>query len=203
MNNLTEQDFELISRKINNSNIESDEMKEDLIDHFCCAIEEDMKKGLSFDKAYDKAYQSICPDGFDEILRETVFLLTFKKIKAMKQILYISAYLSAASIIITTYLSITHNPAAAIALLLSTMILLVLFLPAFFLNQYKRELSKSLSNKLMLLFGFLGIAIFLISVVFKISHWPGAKVLFLASIAIVNLAYFPILFFKMYRKSIN
>ena len=68
---------------------------------------------------------------------------------------------------------------------------------------YKRELSKTLSNKLLLIFGFFGIVIFLISVVFKISHWPGAKVLFLASIAIINLAYFPILFFRMYRKSIG
>jgi hypothetical protein len=131
------------------------------------------------------------------------FLLTYKKIKTMKQVLYLSAYLSAASIIITTYLSLTHNPASAIALMVSALILLVLFIPSFFLNQYKRELSKTISNKLMFIFGFFGIAIFLISVVFKISHWPGAKVLFLASIAIVNLVYFPFLFFKMYRKSIS
>lgn len=203
MSNLTEQEIELISRKINSSNIESNEMREDLIDHFCCAIEEYMKKGLSFDTSYDKAYQNICPDGFDEIQYETVFLLTFKKIRALKQILYLSAYMSAASIIITSYLSLTHNPAAAAALLASTLILLVLFIPSFFINQYKRELSKTLSNKLMFIFGFLGIAIFLISAVFKISHLPGAKVLFLASIAIVNLAYFPMLFFKMYRKSIS
>lgn len=203
MSYLTEKNIEFISQKINGSNIELNEMREDLIDHFCCAIEEDMKKGLSFDKSYDKSYQNICPDGFDEIQRETIFLLTYKKIKTMKQVLYLSAYLSAASIIITTYLSLTHNPAAAIALMVSALILLVLFIPSFFLNQYKRELSKTISNKLMFIFGFFGIAIFLISVVFKISHWPGAKVLFLASIAIVNLVYFPFLFFKMYRKSIS
>jgi hypothetical protein len=203
MSYLTEKNIEFISRKINGSNIELNEMREDLIDHFCCAIEEDMKKGSSFDKAYDKSYQNICPDGFDEIQRETIFLLTYKKIKTMKQVLYLSAYLSAASIIITTYLSLTHNPASAIALMVSALILLVLFIPSFFLNQYKRELSKTISNKLMFIFGFFGIAIFLISVVFKISHWPGAKVLFLASIAIVNLVYFPFLFFKMYRKSIS
>lgn len=203
MSYLTKQNIELISRKINDSDIESNEMKEDLIDHFCCAIEEDLKKGISFDESYDKAYQNICPDGFDEIQRETVFLLTFKKIKAMKQLLYLSAYLSAMSITVTTYLSLTHNPTASIALLVSSLILLILFIPTFFLNQYKRELSKTLSNKLMFIFGFFGIAIFLISVVFKISHWPGAKVLLLASITIVNLAYFPFLFFKMYRKSIS
>jgi hypothetical protein len=73
MSYLTEKNIEFISRKINGSNIELNEMREDLIDHFCCAIEEDMKKGSSFDKAYDKSYQNICPDGFDEIQRETFF----------------------------------------------------------------------------------------------------------------------------------
>lgn len=203
MSSLTEQEIEFISEKINNSNIESNEMREDLIDHFCCAIEENMKKGVSFEKSYAKAFQNICPDGFDEVQRETVFLLTYKRIKALKQVLYLSAYLSAASIIITAYLSLTHNPAAALALLFSALILLILFIPSYFLNQYKRELSKTLSNKLMLIFGFFGISIFLISVVFKISHWPGAKVLFLASIVIINLVYFPILFFKKYKKTMR
>ena len=64
MSNLTEQNIEFITRIVNSSKIESIEMKEDLIDHFCCAIEEEMRKGLSFEKSYDKAYQNICPDGF-------------------------------------------------------------------------------------------------------------------------------------------
>ena len=69
MSILSEENIEFVIRKINGSKIESSELREDLIDHFCCAIEEEMKKGLSFEKSYDKAYQDICPDGFDEIQR--------------------------------------------------------------------------------------------------------------------------------------
>ena len=95
MNNLTEEQIDYIAQVVNNSTIQSETMKEDLIDHFCCAVEADMQKGESFETAYDKAYQYICPDGFDEIQRETIFLLTFKNIKKMKRLLFISGYLSA------------------------------------------------------------------------------------------------------------
>ena len=51
MSNLTDKNVEFISQIINESKIKSEDMKEDLIDHFCCAIEEEMKKGLSFKKS--------------------------------------------------------------------------------------------------------------------------------------------------------
>lgn len=202
MRNLTEKEIETIVQKVNSSKIEFDEMREDLIDHLCCSIEDDIKKGLSFEQAYNDAFNNICPDGFDEIQRETVFLLTYKKIKTIKRILYLSAYLGVASIILTVYLDLTNTTGASIALLVSALIFLVLFLPAFFIHLYKRQLAKSLSNKLMFVFGFLGVLVFILSAVFKIFHWPGAKMLFLMSITIANLAYFPLLFFKMYKKSI-
>jgi len=203
MSNLTDDNIDIIGRAINGSTIKSAEMKEDLIDHFCCAVEEDMKKGLSFEKAYDNAYQNICPDGFDEIQGETVFLLTLNKVKAIKRFMYISGYLTSISLTITLYFILTGKAGANIALLVSSLLLIFLFLPALFLNLYKRELSKNISTKLAFIFGFSGVVLFLVSVVFKISHWPGAKVILLLSFVIFNLAYLPFLFFKMYKKSVS
>ena len=119
MSNLTEQNIDFITQVINGSNIESVEMKEDLIDHFCCAIEEEMKKSLNFEKSYDMAYQNICPDGFDEIRRETVFLLTSKKLKAMKRLLFLSGYLSAIGIVSTVVMKFGHIPLAGSVLMLT------------------------------------------------------------------------------------
>lgn len=203
MSNLTEQNIEFITQIVNSSKIESVEMKEDLIDHFCCAIEEDMRKGLSFEKSYDKAYQNICPDGFDEIQRETIFLLTFKKIKAMKRLMYVSGYLSAIGITTTFFMKLSHIAYGQISLLLTSAILVFLFLPALFINLYKRELTKSISDKLKYMSGLLGVVLLVSFVVFKISHWPGTTMIFLTSVVIINFAFFPFLFFKMYRKSIE
>ena len=55
MNSLTENQIDYITQVGNESAIQSEEMKEDLIDHFCCAIEADMQKGASFETAYNKA----------------------------------------------------------------------------------------------------------------------------------------------------
>jgi hypothetical protein len=122
MSILTEQNIEFVIKKINGSKIESSELREDLIDHFCCAIEEEMKKGLSFEKSYDKAYQNICPDGLDEIRRETLFLLTHKKNKALKRLLYLSGYLTTIAITTTIYIIIFqshHIPGSSIYLVVS------------------------------------------------------------------------------------
>jgi len=203
MSNLTEQNIEFIIKIVNDSKIESIGMKEDLIDHFCCAIEEEMRKGLSFEKSYDKAYQNICPDGFGEIRRETIFLLTFKKIKAMKRLMYVSGYLSAIGITSTVFMKSGHIAGGQIALLLTAAILVFLFLPALFINLYKRELTKSMSNKLKYVSGLLGVVLLIAFVLFKTSHWPGSTMIFLTSVVILNFAFFPFLFFKMYRKSIE
>jgi hypothetical protein len=201
MSNLTDENIEFVAQIINGSKIESAEMKEDLIDHFCCIIEEEMKRGLSFKQSYNKAYQNICPDGFEEIQRETVYLLTSKKIRAMKKLMYASGYLSAIGITTTVFLKLSHLPHVGIFFLLTTALLIFLFVPSLFLNFYKKDLATSLVNKLIYIFGFIGIELLLTFALFKVNHWPWSATIFLTSIVILNFAFFPFLFFKIYRKS--
>ena len=201
MSNLTDENIELVARIINETKIESTEMKEDLIDHFCCAIEEEMEKGLSFQQSYDKAYQNICPEGFDEIQRETIYLLTSKKIKAMKRLLYVSGYLSAIGISTTVFMNLNHFGLPGLTFLLTSAILIFLFVPSLFVNLYKRDLVKSLSNKLIYAFGFIGVELLIVFALFRLNHWSWSTTIFLTSFVILNFAFFPLLFFKMYRKS--
>ena len=201
MSNLTDENIELVARIINESKIESTEMKEDLIDHFCCAIEEEMEKGLSFQQSYDKAYQNICPEGFDEIQRETIYLLTSKKIKAMKRLLYVSGYLSAIGISTTVFMNLNHFGLPGLTFLLTSAILIFLFVPSLFVNLYKRDLTQSLSNKLIYAFGFIGVELLIVFALFRLNHWSWSTTIFLTSFVILNFAFFPLLFFKMYRKS--
>lgn len=203
MSKLTDENIEFISKAIDESNIKSAEMKDDLIDHFCCSVEEGMKKGQSFEEAYKKAYQNICPQGFDEIQRETVYLLTFKKFLTLKRLMYLSAYLSAIGTTTTFFLKVNHIAGGMIFLLLTALIFIFLFLPSLFINLYRAELSTLFIDKLKYFFGFFGSALLIVSIVFKTAHWPGATLIFLSSIVIINFAFFPFLFFKMYKKSIE
>lgn len=201
MNHLTDEQIEFITQVINKSVIQSPEMKEDLIDHFCCAIEEDIQKGWSFQTAYDKAYHTIAPNGFDEIQRETIYLLTSKKLRKMKRLLYLSGYLSLIGITATIFMKLAHLPYSQLVLLLTAFIVVFLFLPTLFVSLYKRDITTSGNEKLKYVFGFIGVALLVAFAIFQLSHWPGAIAILLSSLVILNFMVFPFLFLKMYRKT--
>jgi hypothetical protein len=201
MKKLTEENIEYICEIINKSNISSQDMKEDLIDHFCCAVEEYMKKGAGFQASFEKAYQSISPNGLDEIQNETIYLLTFKKIKVMKRLLYVSGYLSVIGITTTLFLKINHLPFGSLSMLITFINTVFIFLPTLFSYLYKRTLSKSMPEKLKYMSGFIGSALLITAIFFKIFHWPGYLALLLISLIIINFMFFPFIFLKMYKKS--
>jgi hypothetical protein len=201
MNYLSDENIDFIANEISNSKIISTELKEDLTDHFCCLIEDEMKRGSDFNEAYDKAYRYISPDGFDEIQQETVFLLTKKKIKAMKKTIYLSSFITVFGFSAGTLFKIMHWPFAGIIILLSSMVLILALLPSLFIHQYKKEVSKVFTNKLSYVLGYSGLAMLLASMLFKIFHWPMSNILLIVSVLILNFGFFPLLFLKMYKKS--
>ncbi|MGV3586333.1 MAG: hypothetical protein ACO1OF_04970 [Adhaeribacter sp.] len=64
---LSDEEIAFVSAEIDKSNISMQELKDDLLDHFCCFIEHERKKGLSFAEAYNKAKAQVCPDGFADL----------------------------------------------------------------------------------------------------------------------------------------
>ncbi|MDR0872940.1 MAG: hypothetical protein LBN27_05655 [Prevotellaceae bacterium] len=206
MKGLTEKQIDFISQVINQSNISSAAMKEDLIDHFCCAVEAEMQNGTSFETAYDKAYQHISPDGFDEIQRETIYLLTYKKIKSMRKTLFLSGYLSAIGATTTFFMKLMHYPYAQLVLVITTAILLFVLLPVLFMYLYKKDLAQSFGGKMTYVSGFAGIALLVLALLSKFCGWqPDGLMLFaiflLFALMVLNFAFFPLLFLKMYRKT--
>jgi len=208
MKSLTEKQIDYITQVVNESTIESAEMKEDLIDHFCCAIEADMQKGVSFETAYDKAYHHICPEGFDEIQRETIYLLTFKNIKKMKKLLFISGYLSAIGVATSLFRFLHWHmvdslriPFLGIVMLITAVILVFVFLPTLFTYLYKKDLTQFYGKKIMYIGGFTGAAFLVLSTFFYLMHWPLDVVFLLTALVAFNFAFFPMLFLKMYRKT--
>ena len=206
MNGLTEKQIDYITQIVNESTIESEVMKEDLIDHFCCAVEADMQKGASFETAYDKAYHHICPDGFDEIQRETIFLLTFKNIQKMKKLLFISGYLSAIGVATSLgrylfWFMDTYIPYLGLVMFITALIIVFVFLPTLFMYLYKKDLTQFYGKKMMYIGGFAGFAFLVLFVLFWLMHWPLGTVFLGTALVTFNFAFFPMLFLKMYRKT--
>ncbi len=203
MSHLSEKEIEFIEKKISESSITTSELKEDLVDHFCCVVEDEMNKGKSFDDAYNEAYYNISPNGFDEIQRETVFLLNEKKIRIMKKSLFIFGFLAITTSMVGLGMSMMHLEGSGFIILIGTVLSVFGFMPLLLMNLYKQEINKLPIDRVKYLIGYLCLATLLVGFLFKIMHWPGANLLLFSSLASLNLGFLPILFFKMYRRSVS
>jgi len=196
-------DIDFIIKQISESGITSDELKEDLIDHFCCVIEDEMNKGKKFKDSYETAYNNICPNGFEDIQKETVYLLTSKTTKNMKKTLLLFGIILLTSVITGMFLKLMHWPGANVILGLSALALVIGFVPMLFLFLYRNDLNKVFSDKLKHILGYIGFSILILGIMFKLLHWPGAGIMLGVSVLILNFGYFPLLIFKIYRKKVN
>ncbi len=203
MSKLSDEQIEFIEQQVHNSQIESEELKEDLIDHFCCIIEDYINQGKSFEDSYNKAYEIVCPNGFDEIYKETLLLLTSKNIIAMKKSMFILGFIATVFWTTSILFKLLHWPGAGALIVLGAFMLIFVLLPIIALYFYKKEFSQYISYKLKYIFGFVGLGLFLLGIVGKIMHWPGWGITLVVSIAIINFGFLPFLFYRLYKKSVE
>lgn len=196
---ISDENFEFISRQIRQSGIKAKALQDDLIDHFCCLVEIEMQKGLSFDKAYQRAFQQTTPNGFNEIQQETLFLINYKKIIIMKQLTYISGYIFALSTTAGAFFKIMHLPGASIMLFGGLLGISFIFLPMLLINKFKNKLFSVLSEKLKWAFGIISLMMIITASLFKLLHLQGAGVILGLGFLVFGLGFLPFLFFRMYQ----
>jgi hypothetical protein len=188
---------------IEGSTIKKKELKDDLIDHFCCLIEMDMNRGLGFDEAFERAQQQTAPNGLDEIQKETVFLLNHNRILFMKRFTYISGFLASFSLAVGFLFKILHLPLANDLTLIGIIGLAFIFLPLILADRFKHLGGQATIEKMKWIFGGLSAVTFGAGGVFKLLHWPGAGMLLALSFLFFCVGFLPLLFFRMYKKSVE
>ncbi|MEQ9467615.1 MAG: hypothetical protein RLN88_09395 [Ekhidna sp.] len=200
---IAEEYEERIIREINSSKIKNQVLKDDLIDHFCCLVEIEMDRGLSFEKALQKAYIQTAPNGLDEIQQETIFLLNYSKIMFMKRLMYVVGYLFTVTWIAGTLMKILHLPGAGVLMGLGAIGVVCIFLPVFLINRYKHLAREVLSERMKWIFGGISIALLIASITMKMLHMMGAGLMLAISFLIFAVGFLPFLFFRMYKKSVD
>ena len=198
---INDKHIELIQDTIDNSSIESQEMRDDLVDHFCCAVEIYMKRGSSFETAFARARNDISPNGLNEIQRETIFLLNANKIKIMKSIISGTGLIFSMTMSLGFLFKVMHWPGANILLISGTLGLGLIFLPLLTTYHYRQKAHQLMSEKMKTILGLVSGVLFSLSVLFKQLHLMGANVLFVSSMVIFTFGFLPFLFFRMYRKT--
>ncbi|MEP0986617.1 hypothetical protein [Ekhidna sp.] len=192
-----------IIQEVDQSSIKSQALKDDLIDHFCCLVEIEMKKGASFEASLKKAYVQTAPNGLDEIQQETIFLLNYSKIMIMKRLMYVVGYLFTVTWIAGIAFKLLHLAGASVLLGIGALGLAFIFIPMFLINRYKNFAREVLSERLKWIFGGISFLLLVTSITMKLLHLMGAGIMLGLSFLVFGLGFLPFLFFRMYKKSVD
>ena len=91
---LSDKQIDFILRDIRARGVEMESLQQDLLDHVCCIIEQNLEASGDFEGFYFTVIQTFYKQELREIEEETLFLLTNKNYYAMKKIMLLSGIFS-------------------------------------------------------------------------------------------------------------
>lgn len=193
---------QIIEERLRKSGLKNEAILIDLIDHYSCVIEEDLDKGISFDEAYNKAWNSISPNGTIEIEEELLFLLNLNNQIVMKKIMYLSGFLAASTITLSFLFRTLNWPGARVFHISGFSFLFITCL--ILLANAIRNKSKLSRQEMARIFSG-NAAAFLISVgsLFKSFYMPGANIMMLLGFVVLISLYIPLFFHHLYKRSLQ
>jgi hypothetical protein len=197
---LSKEQIDIIRLVIDQSHIEIQTLKEDLLDQLCCVIENKMGK-KTFEVSLGEALMDLAPNGLDEIQRETVYLLNSSKIFFMKKLIYLIGLITAIAMSLGGTFRILRWHGADELLVYGFLGFAFLFTPMLAVSYFKENLRKALSEKIRIVLGILSGLTVGLAIVFKFLHLQGADFLLLGGALLFSFGFLPFLFFGMYRKT--
>ena len=202
MLSLTEEQIAFIEKDIRVRGITSPDLSIDLLDHICCLIENELDEYRNFELVYQQTLLLFGEKGLKEIQDETNRLLTFKHYYFMNSTMKISGYVSSLMILIGSIFKIEHWPGANALILVGVFFLAVLFLPLLFILKFKASEENNRSVVLSII-GFVSAILICVGVLFRILHWPGARMMIVIACSLLLLAYLPIYILSIYKNTTN
>lgn len=198
MYRISDQQIDYILNDISARGVEMESLQQNLLDHICCIIENNLEENGDFESFYKKTIQHFYKDELWEIEEETLLLLTYKNYYTMKKIMIYSGTFSAAALIFGILFKFMHWPGAAMLIILGIGISSLIFLPLLFTLKLKEQ--QTISDKIALALITSSGILLCLSVLFKVMHWPGANMMGVAFIVILGLLFLPLNFYSGIRK---
>lgn len=199
---LTEEQVDYVWQELSDGSLREMRLKAELVDHFCCHMEESMSAGVSFEEAYEAARQAITPYGAGNIQEEDDLMMSLAKQKTMKKFFYLSAFLSTFLIMAGFLFRILHNDLGSLALLAGNFCLLFGVLPAVVVFFIRNLQFQSVPDRIRLVAGVAGGAVFSVGSMFKVLHYPLADTLSVAGLLALLLVFLPLFFWQLYRRAV-
>jgi hypothetical protein len=197
MYKITDEQVDFILEDISKRGIVTEDVRNNILDHVCCIIENEMNLEHNFIEFYEGAITQFYQNSLDEIEIETQKLLTFKNFYAMKRTLKISGVVSIVLIILGVIFKSMHWPGAGFAVVLGLAFFSLVFIPLNIVLKFKDDKVKS--NQLIMTLGMLTASAATIGVLFKIMHWPYANIIMFSSLLVFMLLFIPIYFILKFK----
>lgn len=201
MYQLSEEETRMVFERIEPERLRVPGLASELLDHICCAMEAAITAGAGFEEAYDEAYRTVCPNGYGEIEEEVSFLLTFNKRLNMKRILFIGGFMTTFLLSFGFLFKLMQWPMAS-KILLAGLFSLLLLLSYLAVYSFKAAASLPGLHRLRIATGLVCGVLIATGSILKILHYPGASIMIVLSMALLNLMFFPLFFYQMYKKSL-
>lgn len=198
---LSDKQIDYIINDISTRGVEMEALQQNLLDHICCIVEQNLEVDGDFESFYQKTIKTFYKDALWEIEEETLLLLTFKNYYKMKKTMIISGLFSAITMTVGLIFKFMHWPGASPMILMGVASLGLIFLPLMSVLKTKEKQNKN--DKLIIVFGAVFGVLISFAVLFKIFHWPGANIMGLISVAIMLLVFTPLYYFTGIRNPEN
>ncbi|PBQ31446.1 hypothetical protein CNR22_06610 [Sphingobacteriaceae bacterium] len=194
---LTEKHIDHILNDISARGVEMESLQQNLVDHVCCIIEQNLEENGDFESFYQKTIKTFYKDALWEIEEETISLLIFKNYYTMKKIMIWSGALSVLTLAVGIIFKYMYWPGATILICSGIFLGSLLFLPLLFTLKAKEK--QKTKDKLIIAIGALGIILVSLSFLSKVMHWPHSIDMMYLSATLMLLLFLPLYFFSGIR----
>jgi hypothetical protein len=202
MEQLDDNQVTLILDRIIADGVTSKALQNDLLDHYCCFIEERLLPGADFEQVYNMAFQNITPNGMHEIEQELYFTLNFNQFITMKRIIYLLGFITVFVISTGIMFKTLHWPGGP-ALVLASPFLVIVTSGILFLNSLKHWKSHSRMYNTRVVTGFLSALLIANGLIFKLLHYAGGAFQVATGVLLLNLIFLPIFFYGLYKQALE
>lgn len=184
---------DLVSRGLTYENL-----LEDVLDHVCCMLEEQLDHGEDFETSYRRVLDTI-PEKQLPLIQHQTLLNLDKTYQRMKKFTYTFGLISALIIIMGSVFKKLHWPGAGILLTVGVVMTVFGFLPLYFRTSYKELPEKK--NPIYGIVGYITLTLLLLGALFKIMHWPGAGIVLYTSVGFLMVGFVPLYVVNIFQKS--
>lgn len=207
---LSKEQINYISRQIEQEGIENSDLRNDMVDHICCAVEAKMEESSDFEDILNQVFADFCPEqGLNAMDAEINYLSNYKWI-VMKKIIFSFVFVLSMLLflfILINGIGLANNynwPFMEELAFFNQYAICLFILPVYWLHQYriaKKEAKDGMSSAWrlgMFVLGFLATEAFANALFFKLMHMPGGNQLFIIT-AVLGICYVPLYMFSKYR----